>query len=90
MAVVLRKKFDLISLLPKLESHTVWESLLVPLAAAAASSMYLIALTNTQQTQHGVRQRPVPDDQPGRVRRDRRGTRSSATATAKTSRSPGW
>lgn len=50
MAVVLRKKFDLISLLPKLESHSVWESLLVPLAGAAASSMYLIALTNTQQT----------------------------------------
>jgi chlorobactene glucosyltransferase len=48
MAVVLRKKFDLISLLPKLESHSIWESLLVPLAGAAASSMYLIALTNTQ------------------------------------------
>ena len=50
MAVVLRKKFDLISLLPKLESHSVWESLLVPLAGAAASSMYLIALTNHQET----------------------------------------
>lgn len=49
MAVLLRKKFDLISLLPKLESHSLWESLLVPLAASAASSMYLIALTNTQQ-----------------------------------------
>jgi chlorobactene glucosyltransferase len=49
MAVVLRKKFDLISLLPKLESHSLWESLLVPLAASAASSMYLISLTNTQQ-----------------------------------------
>ena len=41
---------DLISLLPKLESHSLWESLLVPLAASAASSMYLISLTNTQQT----------------------------------------
>jgi chlorobactene glucosyltransferase len=50
IAVVIRKKFDLISLLPKLESHSIWESLLVPLAASAASSMYLIALTNTQQT----------------------------------------
>lgn len=48
MAVVLRKKFDLISLLPRLESHSLWESLLVPLAAGAASSMYLISLTNTQ------------------------------------------
>jgi glycosyltransferase involved in cell wall biosynthesis len=50
MAVVTRKKFDLISLLPRLESHSMWESLLVPLAASAASSMYLIALTNTQHT----------------------------------------
>lgn len=50
MAVVQRKKFDLISLLPKLESHSLWESLLVPLAASAASSMYLISLTNTQHT----------------------------------------
>ena len=46
MAVVLRKKFDLLSLLPRLESHTLWESLLVPLAGSTASSMYLIALTN--------------------------------------------
>ena len=50
MAVMLRKKFDMLSLLPKLESHSAWESLLVPLAGAAASSMYLIALTNTQQS----------------------------------------
>jgi glycosyltransferase involved in cell wall biosynthesis len=49
MAVLLRKKFDMISLLPRLESHTIWESLLVPLAASAASSMYLIALTNTHK-----------------------------------------
>lgn len=49
MAVLLRKKFDMISLLPKLESHSFWESLLVPLAGSAASSMYLIALTNNQQ-----------------------------------------
>jgi chlorobactene glucosyltransferase len=46
MAVVLRKKFDLLSLLPKLESHSFWESILVPLAGSAASSLYLIALTN--------------------------------------------
>jgi chlorobactene glucosyltransferase len=49
MAVVLRKKFDLLSLLPRLESHSFWESLLVPLAAGAASSMYLIALTNAAE-----------------------------------------
>ncbi len=46
MSVVMRKKFDMISLLPRLESHSFWEGLLVPLAAGAASSMYLIALTN--------------------------------------------
>jgi len=46
MSVVLRKEFDLLSLLPRLESHTMWESMLVPLAAGAASTMYLIALTN--------------------------------------------
>lgn len=50
MGVVLRKKFDLLSLLPRLESHTVWESLLVPLAASAASTMYLIALANTTES----------------------------------------
>lgn len=46
MEVVLRKGFDLLSLLPRLESHAFWESLLVPLAASAASSMYLVPLTN--------------------------------------------
>ena len=46
MEVVLRKGFDLISLLPRLESHSFWEGLLVPLAASAASSMYLVPLTN--------------------------------------------
>src|SRR5688500_15803831 len=46
MELVLRKGFDLISLLPRLESHTMWESLLVPLAGSAASSMYLVPLTN--------------------------------------------
>ncbi|HEX4124049.1 MAG TPA: glycosyltransferase, partial [Tepidisphaeraceae bacterium] len=46
MGVVLRKKFDLLSLLPRLECHSFWESILVPLAGSAASTMYLIALTN--------------------------------------------
>ena len=46
MSVVLRKQFDMLSLLPRLECHSVWEGMLVPLAAAAASTMYLVALTN--------------------------------------------
>ena len=49
MSVVLRKKFDMLSLLPRLESHSVWEGMLVPLAAGAASFMYLIALTNNSR-----------------------------------------
>jgi cellulose synthase/poly-beta-1,6-N-acetylglucosamine synthase-like glycosyltransferase len=47
LSVVTRKKFDLLSLLPRLESHSLWESLLVPMAGSAASSLYLIALTNS-------------------------------------------
>jgi chlorobactene glucosyltransferase len=46
MSVVLRKEFDLLSLLPRLECHSLWESLIVPLAGSAASTLYLVALTN--------------------------------------------
>jgi glycosyltransferase involved in cell wall biosynthesis len=46
MSVVRRKQFDMLSLLPRLESHSAWEAMLVPLAGAAASTMYLIALNN--------------------------------------------
>ena len=46
MSVVLRKEFDLLSLLPRLESHSMWESMLIPLAGGAASTMYMIALSN--------------------------------------------
>jgi hypothetical protein len=46
MSVVLRKEFDLLSLLPRIESHTFWEGMLIPLAGGAASTMYLIALNN--------------------------------------------
>lgn len=49
MSVVLRKKFDMLSLLPRLESHSSWEAMLIPLAASAASTMYLIALNNNSQ-----------------------------------------
>ena len=43
------KRWDLITLLPKLESHTIWESSVVPLAAATASAMYVIALNNNNR-----------------------------------------
>lgn len=49
MSVVCRKKFDMLSLLPRLESHSMWEEMLVPLAGSAASTMYLIALNNNSQ-----------------------------------------
>ncbi len=40
------KKYDLLSALPRLETHTVWEGMLIPLHSAAAATMYLIALVN--------------------------------------------
>jgi glycosyltransferase involved in cell wall biosynthesis len=49
MSVVLRKEFDMISLLPRLECHTISEAMLIPLAAGAASAMYLVALTNNSR-----------------------------------------
>ena len=46
MSVLLRKEFDMLSLLPRIEAHSAWESMLIPLAGGAASTMYLIALNN--------------------------------------------
>lgn len=48
MSVVRRKEFDMLSLLPRLESHSLWEGLLIPLAGGAASTMYMIALSNKE------------------------------------------
>lgn len=47
MSVVLRKEFDMLSLLPRIESHSFWEGVLIPLAGGAASTMYMIALSNS-------------------------------------------
>ena len=46
MSVVLRKQFDMLSLLPRVENHTFWERTLIPLCGGAASMMYMIALSN--------------------------------------------
>ncbi len=46
MSVVINRNYDLLSILPRLESHSTWETLLVPLAASAASTMYLVPLCN--------------------------------------------
>ena len=40
------KKYDLFSVLPRLESQSPWEGILIPLCSAAAATMYLIALNN--------------------------------------------
>lgn len=46
------KQCDVVTLLPKLESHTFWESLLVPLAGCGVSALYLVALTNNNHLPH--------------------------------------
>ncbi len=50
IAVAEYKRFDLISLLPRLESGSFWESLLVPLGGAATSAMYLLPFTNFNES----------------------------------------
>jgi hypothetical protein len=49
IAWALLRKFDLISILPKFVSGTFAEAVLQPLAGAATSGMFLIALTNAPQ-----------------------------------------
>jgi glycosyltransferase involved in cell wall biosynthesis len=44
------KRFDLISFLPRLESGSFWESLIVPLGGAATSAMYLLPFTNYNES----------------------------------------
>lgn len=46
VTVSAHKNYDLLSLLPTLEAHTLWESLLIPLCSGAAATMYLIGLSN--------------------------------------------
>jgi chlorobactene glucosyltransferase len=43
------KKYDLFSVLPRLESGSPWEGILIPLCSAAAAAMYLIALNNNDK-----------------------------------------
>ena len=51
IAVALARRFNLISLLPAFEGHSFWERLLVPLCGSAVSTMYLIPLSNIEDTQ---------------------------------------
>jgi glycosyltransferase involved in cell wall biosynthesis len=50
IAVAEYKRFDLVSLLPRLESGSFWESLIVPLGGAATSAMYLLPFTNYNES----------------------------------------
>jgi glycosyltransferase involved in cell wall biosynthesis len=50
IAVAEFKRFDLVSLLPRLESGSFWESLIVPLGGAATSAMYLLPFTNYNES----------------------------------------
>lgn len=38
---------DLLSLLPRLETHNLWEAMLIPLAGAAVTGMFAVSLTNS-------------------------------------------
>src|SRR5690348_7669772 len=40
------KRYDLVSLLPRLEARTFWERLLIPLCGTAIGAMYLLPMTN--------------------------------------------
>jgi chlorobactene glucosyltransferase len=46
VTVSAHKSYDLLSLLPTLEAHTIWERMLIPLCSGAAATMYLIGLSN--------------------------------------------
>jgi chlorobactene glucosyltransferase len=54
LTVSVYKKYDLFSVLPRLETHTAWESMLIPLCSAAAATMYLIAFNNSDKRKFGA------------------------------------
>jgi glycosyltransferase involved in cell wall biosynthesis len=40
------KRYDLVSLLPRVEARSFWERLIIPLCGAASAAMYLLPMTN--------------------------------------------
>ncbi|MBV8781535.1 MAG: glycosyltransferase [Phycisphaerae bacterium] len=50
VALAEEREFDLVSLLPELESGGFWESLIVPLGGVATNAMYLLPLTNANES----------------------------------------
>lgn len=49
IAVSVDRRFDMLSLLPRLECHSLGESTLIPLCGTALMMMFLVPLTNTNQ-----------------------------------------
>jgi cellulose synthase/poly-beta-1,6-N-acetylglucosamine synthase-like glycosyltransferase len=49
LGVAIKKNYGLISLLPRMESRTLWEGALVPLAGAAVAALFVAALNNNNQ-----------------------------------------
>ncbi|MGA2232477.1 MAG: glycosyltransferase family 2 protein [Tepidisphaeraceae bacterium] len=49
LGVAAKKDFGLLSLLPRMESRTIWEGMLVPLAGAAVAALFTAALNNNNQ-----------------------------------------
>ena len=47
LGLAIKKNYGLVSLLPRMESKTVWEEMLVPLAGAAVTALFAAAWTNT-------------------------------------------
>jgi len=49
LGVSIKKGFGLLSLLPRMESRTIWEASLVPLAGAAVAALFTAALNNNNR-----------------------------------------
>jgi chlorobactene glucosyltransferase len=49
LGLAVKKNYGLVSLLPRMESRTLWEGVLVPLAGAAVAALFTAALNNNNQ-----------------------------------------
>jgi glycosyltransferase involved in cell wall biosynthesis len=49
LGLAMKKDFGMVSLLPRMESRTLWEGALVPLAGAAVAALFTAALNNNNQ-----------------------------------------
>lgn len=47
-----RQDYDLLSLLPRIESHSFWEELIIPVAGAGLNFMFLVPLSNKNYCHH--------------------------------------